>query len=88
MVVIGQAPSTSLTRFLQPLIDLRHTLPQDSTLDDLIVANVKKSVESVANCDVRTLVYPLLGCPIAISSKEKKQAGMLDLGVGLSDLRG
>lgn len=46
------APSTSLTRFLQPLIDLRHTLPEDATLDDLIVANVKKSVESVANCDI------------------------------------
>jgi carbonic anhydrase len=40
--------STSLSRFLQPLIDLRHSLPEGSTMDDLIVENVKKGVVDVA----------------------------------------
>jgi len=42
-------PSTALQRFLQPLIELRHSLPEGSTLDDLTRANIKDGVEAIAN---------------------------------------
>ncbi|WOO76434.1 Carbonic anhydrase 2 [Vanrija pseudolonga] len=39
--------SDHLNRFLAPLIDIAKGLPGNSTIDDLIVANVKKGVENV-----------------------------------------
>jgi len=39
-------------KFLQPLIKLRHTLPEGSTLDDLIVANVKRGVDEICETEV------------------------------------
>lgn len=38
-----------LEQFLAPLIRLRHTLPEGSTVQDLIVANVKHSVDVMAS---------------------------------------
>ncbi|KAH8083009.1 carbonic anhydrase [Filobasidium floriforme] len=44
--------TTSLARFLQPLIDLRHSLPEGASMDDLIVENVKRGVVDVAKSEV------------------------------------
>jgi hypothetical protein len=41
--------------FLQPLIELRHSLPDQSTLDDLIIANVKRGVDEVCQTEVSRL---------------------------------
>lgn len=38
-----------LEQFLAPLIRLRHSLPEGSTVQDLIVANVKQSVDVLAS---------------------------------------
>ncbi|KAL1413789.1 hypothetical protein Q8F55_001572 [Vanrija albida] len=40
--------SDHLNAFLAPLIEVAKGLPSESTIDDLIVANVKKTVENVA----------------------------------------
>ena len=45
-------PTEPLDVFLEPLIELRHTLPADATVDDLIVANVQSNVINVVNSDV------------------------------------
>ncbi|EIW70520.1 hypothetical protein TREMEDRAFT_56612 [Tremella mesenterica DSM 1558] len=42
-------PDTHLHNFLAPIIKLRHELPEESSVDDLIEANVKLNVENVAN---------------------------------------
>lgn len=39
-------------KFLQPLIELRRSLPEGATLDDLIKANVKKGVEEICQTEV------------------------------------
>lgn len=39
--------SDHLNRCLAPLIDIAKSLPGNSTIDDLIVANVKQGVENV-----------------------------------------
>lgn len=44
--------SSALSRFLDPLIKLRHSLPEDASIDDLIIANVKKTVKTVCESDV------------------------------------
>ncbi|KAJ9094090.1 hypothetical protein QFC21_006191 [Naganishia friedmannii] len=44
--------SSALSRFLDPLIKLRHSLPEDASIDDLIVANVRKTVKTVCESDV------------------------------------
>ena len=44
--------STALSRFLSPLIELRHSLPEGATIDDLIIANVKKTVQTVCESEV------------------------------------
>lgn len=41
-------PGDHLTRFIAPLIKLRHDLGPDITVDELIVANVKEAVKAVA----------------------------------------
>jgi hypothetical protein len=38
--------------FLQPLIELNHSLPPDSTVDDLIVANVKRGIDEICQTKV------------------------------------
>ncbi|KAG7530538.1 hypothetical protein FFLO_04964 [Filobasidium floriforme] len=45
-------PDSPLINFLQPLIKLRHSLPDRSTLDDLIVANVKRGVDEICQTEV------------------------------------
>ncbi|KAI5449478.1 hypothetical protein NCC49_004623 [Naganishia albida] len=47
-----EADSTALSRFLAPLIELRHSLPEGSSIDDLIVANVKKTVKTVCESEI------------------------------------
>lgn len=42
----------ALNRFLAPLIKLRHQLPANATVDDLIVANVQTTVNKVVNSTV------------------------------------
>lgn len=39
--------STPLTRFLDPIIRLKHSLPEGSDVNDLIIENVKLSVKNV-----------------------------------------
>jgi hypothetical protein len=46
-----------LSRFLSPLIELRHSLPADASIDDLIVANVKKTVHTVCESEVSPREY-------------------------------
>lgn len=65
---------TSLARFLQPLIDLRHSLPEGSTMDDLIVENVKRGVVDVSKSDVS---LPVL-CPRPVPTVTRQA----DNGVG------
>lgn len=48
----SEPPHNSLTRFLDPLVKLRHGLPEGSSVDDLIEANVKLGVENLAKSDI------------------------------------
>ncbi|KAK4688511.1 carbonic anhydrase, partial [Tremellales sp. Uapishka_1] len=43
--------STPLSRFLDPLVRLRHALPEESSFDDLIEENVKMSVKNAIKSD-------------------------------------
>lgn len=49
---IATPQSTALSRFLAPLIELRHSLAEDASIDELIVANVKKTVKTVCESEV------------------------------------
>lgn len=48
----AEPPHNALTRFLDPLVKLRHSLPEGSSVDDLIEANVKLSVANLAKSEV------------------------------------
>lgn len=50
-----KAESTALTRFLAPLIQLRHSGLGEDTLDGLIEENVKAAVEAVLDSKVSSL---------------------------------
>lgn len=52
-------PGDHLTRFLAPLINLRHSLGESASVDDLIVANVKEAVKAVAATEVMQKSYKL-----------------------------
>ena len=45
-------PHNALTRFLDPVVKLRHSLPADASVNDLIVENVKGSVARLAQSEV------------------------------------
>lgn len=49
------APSNALFEFLGPLIRLRASLGADATVEDLMVANVKRGVENVCSSAVSAL---------------------------------
>ena len=51
-------PNTHLHNFLAPIIKLRHTLPEEATVDDLIIENVKMQVKNVAESEVGLSFYP------------------------------
>ncbi|KAK1924208.1 carbonic anhydrase 2 [Papiliotrema laurentii] len=48
----AEPPHNALTRFLDPLVKLRHSLPEGSSVDDLIEANVKLSVANLAKSEI------------------------------------
>lgn len=54
-------PTTPLGRFLEPLVNLRHTLGEGATLDELVRANVKLGVKNVVNSDVSLSLQHDLG---------------------------
>jgi len=43
---------TPLARFLDPVVRLRHSMPADTSLDDLITENVKANVRNVMDSNV------------------------------------
>ncbi|KAL7421983.1 hypothetical protein Q5752_003755 [Cryptotrichosporon argae] len=53
----ASAPSSHLSRFLTPLIKLRHSLPEGATTDDLIRENVKLSVENIAKSETMQEIW-------------------------------
>jgi carbonic anhydrase len=51
-------PHNALTRFLDPLVNLRHSLPEGSDVNALIEANVKLGVSNLAKSDVSAKMAP------------------------------
>lgn len=56
------ATSTHLSRFLGPLIKLRHSLPEGAVLDDLVEANVKLGVKNILASHVSVLAHRNVEC--------------------------
>jgi carbonic anhydrase len=48
-------PHNSLTRFLDPIVNLRHNLPDGATVDDLIEQNVRLGVSNLVKSPVGPL---------------------------------
>ena len=45
-------PHNSLTRFLDPIVNLRHNLPEGASVDDLIEQNVRLGVSNLVKSPV------------------------------------
>jgi len=53
----SKPPATALARFIQPLIELRHTLPEGATVNDLAIANIKRSVDQICQSETMNAVW-------------------------------
>lgn len=45
-------PHNALTRFLDPIVHLKHSMPKGSTVDDLIKENVRVGIENLAKSEI------------------------------------
>lgn len=52
-------PHNSLTRFLDPIVNLRHNLPEGASVDDLIEQNVRLGVSNLVKSPIMQQIWAL-----------------------------